>query len=292
MYMAESKIEVSIVLPCYNGGELLRVQLESIAIQEHDEPWELLFLDNASTDGSADVAREFEGRIPNLRIIDASAERGQPYALNLGIKLANGQRIIACDADDEVAPGWLRAMSLALKEHRFAVCRMDFAKLNPPWLRSSQQYDVLPLLWYHPRLAYAAGATLGFQKSLYEEIGPFDSSLPYLHDTEFCIQAQLRGVPIILVKDAVLHYRRRTSLKAHYKQSRNYAAYNTILAKRYAPDDTGHSHQWSVYIKEWMRIMAMLPRIRSIRTRYDIAWLIGQQAGRLDGVFKHGGILV
>lgn len=126
-----SGIQISVVLPCYNGGELLNVQLEALATQQHDEPWELLFLDNASTDGSSNVARQYEARIPNLRIIDASAERGQPYALNLGIGLARGPMIITCDADDEVAPGWLNAMARALREHRFVASRMDQTKIEP-----------------------------------------------------------------------------------------------------------------------------------------------------------------
>ncbi len=270
----------------------MKVQLEALAAQEYEEPWELLFLDNGSTDGSAETARQYEGIIPNLRIIDASAERGQPYALNLGIKLAHGPFILTCDADDEVAPGWLRAMAEALKEHRFVASRVDHVKLNPPWLQWNQQSDVLPKLWYHPHMPYAAGATLGFRKSLFEEIGRFDPALPYLHDTEFCIQAQLRGVTIVLVKDAVLHYRKRTSLKAHYRQSRNYAVYNTILAKRYEPQGQKKWPHVKEYIMEWIRFFKLLPRIRSITRRYDMGWIVGRQLGRVEGVVKFRGTLV
>jgi glycosyltransferase involved in cell wall biosynthesis len=290
--MNNQGIVVSVVLPCYNGGALLRVQLEALAAQEYEEPWELLFMDNGSTDGSAEMAREFENRIPNLRVIDASAEQGQPYALNLGIKLARGPFILTVDADDEVAPGWLRAMAEALREHRFVASRKDLVKFNPPWLQWSQQSEVLPKLWYHPYMPYAAGATLGFRKSLFEEIGPFDPALPYLHDTEFCIQAQLRGVTIFLVKDALLHYRRRNSLKAHYRQSRNYAVYNTILAKRHMPQGGKKWPRVKEYVKEWIRFFKMLPRIRSITRRYDMAWIIGRQLGRVEGVVKFGGTLV
>lgn len=285
-------IVVSIILPCYNGGDLLRVQLESLASQNYEEPWELLFLDNGSTDGSADTARQFENRISNMRIIDASAEQGQPYALNLGIKMARGPFILTVDADDETGPGWLKAMAEGLKKHRFVASTVDHVKLNPPWLRWNQQSKALPELWYYPHLPYAAGATLGFHKTVFEEVGRFEPSLPYLHDTEFCIQAQLRGVVIVLVKDAVLHYRRRNSLKAHYKQSKNYAVYNTILAKRYVAQAGKRENPIPAYLKDWIYLLTLLPRMRSMRTRYDMVWMIGRQIGRLEGVFKHGGILV
>lgn len=286
------QIDVSVVLPCYNGGSLLARQLDSIAAQEFEQPWELVFVDNASTDGSADLARGYRDRIPNLRVIDASAEKGQPFALNTGIHAANGRRIILCDADDEVAPGWLRAMAMALEEHRFVASRMDLRKLNPPWLHSDQQAKILPKLWYHPHAPYAAGATLGFQRSLFDEIGPFDSSLPYLHDTEWCIQAQSRGVLIQLVEGAVVHYRRRTSLRAHLRQSRNYAVYNTILARRHLPEGGGSSTYWKTFMRDWLRLVRMSRRIRSVSRRYELAWMFGRQLGRMEGVFKFGGVPV
>lgn len=288
----KTPIDVSVVLPCYNGGPLLAVQLDAIAAQEFDQPWELVFVDNASTDGSADMARAYQDRIPNLRVIDASAEKGQPFALNTGIKAAAGSRIILCDADDEVAPGWLRAMAAALSEHPLVASRMDQRKLNPKWLQSDMQWDTLQKLWYPPYSAHGAGATLGFHKSLFEDIGSFESSLPYLHDTEFCIQAGKRGVAMHLVTDAVVHYRRRTSLKAHMRQSRNYAVYNTILARRHQPEGGGVLAYWARFLRDWFRILLLLRRIRSTPRRYELAWMYGRQLGRIEGVIRFGGIPV
>lgn len=287
-----SAIDVSVVLPCYNGGDLLALQLDAVAAQQLDEPWELVFVDNASTDGSADLARSYQDRIANLHVLDASEEQGQPFALNTGIRAARGSRIILCDADDEVAPGWLRAMAAALSVHPLVASRMDQRKLNPPWLQSDMQWNTLQNLWYHPFSPHGAGATLGFQKSLFEEIGGFESALPYLHDTEFCIQAHLRGIGMKLAEDAVVHYRRRTSLKAHMKQSRNYAAYNTILARRHLPADGGVSSAWMKFLGDWFRMLPLLRRIRSLPRRYELAWMWGRQLGRIEGVLKHGGIPV
>lgn len=285
-------IDVSVVLPCYNGGALLGVQLDSLAAQQFEQPWELVFVDNGSTDGSADLARGYHGRIPNLRVIDASAEKGQPFALNTGIKAARGSRIILCDADDEVAQGWLRAMAAALVEHRFVASRMDQQKLNPRWLQSDQQSKVLPELWYHPHTPYAAGATLAFQRSLFDEVGPFDPALPYLHDTEWCIQAQKLGVSIHLVMDAVLHYRRRGSQRAYLRQSRNYAVYNTILARRHMPKGDGSLIYWKIFMKDWVTLVRRLRGIRSVSRRYELAWRLGRQLGRIEGVLRFGGVPV
>ena len=287
-----SSIRTSVVLPCFNGGPLLRVQLDALAAQVHEGSWELVFVDNGSTDGSADMARGFAARIPNLRVVDASAERGQPYALNTGIRAARGSRILLCDADDEVAPGWLTAMVAALERHVLVAARVDHRRLNPPWLQWDQQSHTLPSLWYYPHVAYAAGATLGFRRTLFDEIGPFDPELPYLHDTEFCIQAQLRGVSIVLVPDAVVHYRRRASLKAHFRQSRNYALYNTILARRHLRDPADAGPHARGFLRDWLTLLRLLPRSRPLPTRYELTWMLGRQLGRMEGYLKRNGVPV
>jgi glycosyltransferase involved in cell wall biosynthesis len=293
--MADSSqpVTVSVVLPCFNGGPLLDAQLTALAAQRHDEPWELVFADNGSTDGSLERALALAERMPNVRVVDAAAERGQPYALNTGIAAARGAAILLCDADDEVAPGWLAAMATALKTHRFVAARVDHTKLNPPWLHWTQQVDRLPSLWYHPFLPYAAGATLGFQRSLFDEIGPFEPALPYLHDTEFCIRAQLRGVPIVLVPEAVVHYRRRANLSGHLRQARNYAAYNTLLARRHRPASQSIAPYVKQFLTDWWTLARLLRHgRRSVERRYEFTWLLGRQLGRIEGVVKHGGIPV
>jgi glycosyltransferase involved in cell wall biosynthesis len=194
---------LSVVIACYNGATTLPVQLEALSTQEWSRSWEVVLADNGSTDGSAEIATGYAKKLPNMRMVDASACQGQPFALNTGIRASRGASIALCDADDEVAPGWLAGMGEALLQHDFVACTMDHVKLNPAWLQWPQQKTELQRLWYPPFLPHAGGATLGFKRTLYDDLGGFDERLRYLHDTEFCIRAELKGIRLTFVNTAV-----------------------------------------------------------------------------------------
>lgn len=285
-------MKLSVVIPCYNGGETLAAQLDALVGQEWSQPWEIVFADNRSTDKSREIAESYQGKLPNLRIIDASARQGQPFALNTGIRAALGESVALTDADDIVAPGWVAAMGEALSRHEFVACRIETAMLNPPWLRGHEQEKGLQKIWYPPWLPHAGGGTLGFRKTLFEKVGDFDDALPYLHDTDFCFRAQKQGYRLEFVPDAVLHLRRRDSLIGNFKQSRNYAEYNAILAKRYWGAGDSVRPFFARFLLEWFGLLFSAGDLRRKTGRYLWMWRCGCQFGRLKGLVLRRGIPV
>ncbi len=282
-------MKLSVIIPCYNGADTLEEQLKALASQYWSEPWEVIFADNGSTDHSVDIVRRYFDRLPNLRIIDASARRGGPYALNAGAEAAAGKALIFCDADDEVGQGYVAAMGKALAKYDFVACRFDIEKLNPPWLqraRGATQIDGLQVIWYPPYLPHAAGCTLGVKRSLHKAIGGFDESLPSLHDTDFCFRLQLAGVKLHFVPNAVVHYRYRNTLSGIYRQSRAYAEYNVRLSKRYQSSGDRISQPWKGYMDDWKRLLQHLTWMRRKEGRGRVMWLLGRQVGRLKGITK------
>ena len=285
-------MKLSVIIPCYNAEDTLAAELDAICAQHWTQPWEVLLVDNRSTDSSRKIAESYLDRLPNLRIIDASESQGQPFALNTGIRAARGESVALCDADDEIAPGWVAAMGEALATHEFVACRIDTAKLNPKWLHGHDQESGLQQIWYPPYLPHAGGGTIGFRKKLFEEVGDFDDALPCLHDTDFCFRAQKLGYHLHFVPDAVLHVRKRDSLSAHYKQSRNYAEYNVILAKRYWPPQESQTPFLKAFLHDWYLLLRHLRRLRSTPGRYWWVWGFGRQIGRIKGMLIHGGVPV
>ena len=124
-------MKLSVIIPCLNAAGTIGAQLDALAVQQWDQPWEVIVADNGSTDRSLAIVERYRYKLPNLRVVDASARRGQPCALNTGAMAAKGDALAFCDADDEVAPGWLPAMGKALSKYDFVACRVDFKKLNP-----------------------------------------------------------------------------------------------------------------------------------------------------------------
>jgi glycosyltransferase involved in cell wall biosynthesis len=285
-------VKLSIVIACYNAADTLAGQLDALCRQEWSQPWEILLVDNRSTDASRAIAESYMERLADLRIIDASERQGQPFALNTGIRAARGESVALCDADDEIDHGWVAAMGDALAQHEFIACRIDTAKLNPEWLQGHDQQNDLQRIWYPPWLPHAGGGTLGFRKELFDRVGDFDDALPYLHDTDFCFRAQALGYALHFVPEAVLHMRKRGNLRAHYRQAYNYAHYNAILARRYWGAGDSEKPFRREFYREWFRLLRGPGSLRSQRARYWWVWRLGRQMGRLKGMLHHGGVPV
>lgn len=285
-------MKLSVIIPCYNAAETLGFQLEALAKQQWSQPWEIIVADNRSKDNSREIAESYQERLPNLRIVDASEKQGASFTRNKAIRAAAGEALALCDADDEVAEGWVAAMGEALSCHDFVACRIDAAKLNPPWLRGHQQEVGLQMIWYPPWLPHVGGGTMGFKRSMFEAVGGFDEKMIHLEDTEFSFQAQMRGFVIQFVPDAVLHVRRRGNLQEHYRQSRNYAEYNVILAKKYWPENESAFKFYRGFVADWFRLALDVRELRTAGGRFSLAWSLGRQTGRLKGMLFSGGIPV
>jgi glycosyltransferase involved in cell wall biosynthesis len=285
-------MRLSVIIPCLNGATTLGVQLDALAQQQWNQCWEVIVADNGSSDESLSIVQRYRNRLPNLRVVDASARRGQPYALNVGAIAAEGDSLAFVDADDQVAPGWLSAMGEALSKYDCVACRIDLKKLNPSWLEEifqdhEQQRDGLIKAWYPPYLWHAGGGTLGIKKALHEAIGGFDESLPYEHDTDYCFKVQLRGVEIRFVPEALTYVRCRHSLRALFHQARHWAEYTVLIYKYYRSYEDKRRTPWKTFIRQWKNLFLSIPAIHYKAGRALWIWKLGWQLGILGGSLKH-----
>jgi glycosyltransferase involved in cell wall biosynthesis len=284
-------ILISVIIACYNAEKTLSETLEALCTQEWDGTWEIILSDNRCTDGSVDIFQGFARRYPQIamRLVDASAIKGQPHAMNVAIHAARGKSVLFCDADDVVAPGWLAAMGGALQKHEFVAARMDLRRLNEAWVsdyRRNKQELELEKLGYPPFLHHAGGGTFGFHKSVFDRVGEFDHNLPCLMDTDFCIRAQLAGFELHYVPDAVIYIRSRSDLRGIYLQAYNYAKYNLILSKRYRAFGRPAPRRWVRFFRRWISLAKVYSRPRSdmvtkARARRTLGWTMGLTAGIL-----------
>jgi glycosyltransferase involved in cell wall biosynthesis len=285
-------VQLSVILPCYNGADTISVQLEALAAQIWSGVWELIVVDNRSTDDSVAVAERYRSRFRHFRIVHAVDQQSRPHALNVGCRAARGDAVAFCDADDEVAPGWVAAIGEALQQQDFVASRFEVEKLNPPWLQKVRpwgQRDRLPNIWYPPYLPYAGGCGMGIKRCIHERVGGFDEKLPHLQDADYCFKVQLQGVPLGFVPDALVHVRFRYSLWATFHQARNWAEYNVVLYKKYrGVSGAVMPRPWRRYARDWVRLFKSLPRATTKARFGACIWLIGWQCGRLAGCIECG----
>lgn len=286
-------MKLSVIVPCYNAEDTLGVQLEALARQKWSEPWEVIVADNASTDGSLAVVEQFRHRLPNLRIVLALTKRGVSHTMNAGASVAQGESIAFCDADDEVAPGWLAAIGDALTVSDIVASRHDFEKLNRLWTQKNckwvTQQHKLERTRFHPYLFHAGTCGLAAKRWLHEAVGGFDESLPVLSDVDYCFKTQLQGATLRFVPGAVVHVRRRERLGDSFKQARMWAKYNVLMYKRYHTPGVKFPRPWRHYLYYWLQFMGDLKHVRSKEDYAKLVWFFGWQLGLLQGSIRFCG---
>jgi glycosyltransferase involved in cell wall biosynthesis len=280
-------VEISVIIPSYNAEQVIAAQLEALANQQWRGTWEVIVADNGSTDRTLEVVEQYRSRLPGLRLVDASDRRGAAHARNLGAQAAQGQYIIFVDSDDVIAPAFIDAMAEALTKHDFVAPRLEALTLNHHWtarLGEHPQYFGLMRYYNEPFLYHAGGCGLGLRRSVFLGLGGFDESVIELEDSEFCFRAQLAGVEMHFVPDAVISVRNRASLRGMLRQSRRWGRAEVGMAIRYRgrTSPARALYLWLRYFGRWAKLLLMLPSLRS-RT-YVARWF--QEAARQVGILE------
>jgi N-acetylglucosaminyl-diphospho-decaprenol L-rhamnosyltransferase len=102
--VSSSPLTLSVILVSYNSRDFLPACLESLAENLEAVPHEIIVVDNASSDGSADWVAE---TAPNVRLIANRENKGYPIANNQGIAVARGEYVLLLNPDTIVGPGVL-----------------------------------------------------------------------------------------------------------------------------------------------------------------------------------------
>ncbi len=106
---------VSVIMPCYNAAQTLEKAVESVLAQTHTN-WELLLLEDGSCDESLSKARQLATSDSRIKLIASAANRGVIRMRNIGIRLASGDWIAFCDADDWWQPDKLEIQLLKARQ--------------------------------------------------------------------------------------------------------------------------------------------------------------------------------
>lgn len=277
-------VEVSVVVAFHDAAAHLGQQLSALARQELDGAWEVIAVDDASSDDSRRIAESFSEHL-NLRVIPTSERRGQAHALNVGARAAAGEKLLFLDADDEVAPGYLGAMSVALEAHELVAARLDHITLNSKWVQSAYglHWQETDIDVYFGFLPFAGGCAVGVSRRVFELVGGFREELSPAHDVAFSWDVQLAGTALHFVPDAVLRYRYRDTLSGLYRQTRQQGSITPLLYKRYRK----MGMERRIAFRAWLDLLGAVARARTKADLAPIMVLLGYRVGRLTGSIRH-----
>ena len=213
----------SVIIPTLNEGTKLAMTTNSILSATRYPNYEIIVVDDGSTDGSTD----FYERYPNERInLVKTSGCGVARARNLGADHARGKFLVFLDAHCRVSPNWLDDFAAMLSAPDVAVAGPSFTKLETPNPRGCGMYWAdwsLDQHWFEPvegvgayEVPLTTGACQAFRRDAFFALGRYDDDFTRWgsEDVEICLRAWLLGGRVVVNPSITI---------AHYfRESRNY----------------------------------------------------------------------
>jgi len=255
---------VSILIPCFNAVRYLGKTIESAQAQSWERT-ETIVVDDGSTDGSLELARQFESSL--VKVIHQE-NRGACCARNRAYEEAQGDYIQWLDADDLLHPEKINLQIDAVRmlglEERTLLTGPFGQFLNRPWKSKFRPtplwQDLKPVDWIINKFysyTWMNPATWLLSRQLVEAAGPWDETLARDQDGEYICRVISRANFVKFVKRATSYYRQSGRLSVSNSFSRK--AYESIwrsirLCVRYLLDleDSRRSRDACVtYLRTW-----------------------------------------
>jgi glycosyltransferase involved in cell wall biosynthesis len=189
---------VSVIIPAHNRRALVMEAVESVLAQRGFKAFELIVVDDGSTDGTADALAPFRDRLRYLW----QPNRGVAAARNAGVQLAGGDWIAFLDSDDLWLPAKLATQMRFVAERPLVrICQTDEiwmrngVRVNPRRHHCKPDGDIfLPSL---QRCLVSPSAVL-LRRDLFEAEGGFDEALPVCEDYDLWLRLA-RHTPVALI---------------------------------------------------------------------------------------------
>lgn len=123
---------VSVIMPSYNTGEYIAASIESVLAQTYPN-WELLIVDDCSTDSTVEVIRRYQD--PRIILLKNKTNSGAALSRNYGLREAKGRWIAFLDSDDTWEPAKLEKQLRFMQENGYAFTFTDYRIcLNGEWM--------------------------------------------------------------------------------------------------------------------------------------------------------------
>ena len=283
---------ISVAITVRNARRTLPVQLESLAAQVFEDPWELVISDGGSDDGTIEFLQEWIGNCElNTRLVDVGRP-GIAAGRNVAVANTTGESIVFCDADDMVAPGWLRSMAEGFENSRLVIGQVHLITGEPDSdaVESAHQAGwggsivspEKPSLGFFPS---GLTANLGFSRSLFDELGGFDETFDTGEDIDFVWRARELGETPMYCTGAIVLKRVRSTPIERFSQHLRFgrsAPQLYVRHRQYGMPSSGRSS-----LKAWLWLLLKTPGALVGKERTEWAAVFGHRIGRLIGSIQH-----
>jgi dolichol-phosphate mannosyltransferase len=221
-------IEISVVVPVFNEEENLPILIPRLAdvLNHLGDAYEVIFVDDGSSDGSRKILKEMVSKYPFFRMIGLSENRGLSTALIAGMREARGEKIVTLDSDLQNDPEDIPKLVGCLDRYDMATgWRM---KREDPWLKkvSSKVANTVRNRLSGEEIKDSACTLRAFKRECIKEIPVFNGMHRFLSTL-----VKMKGYRIIEIP--VAHHPRRFGKSKYNIRNRALRSFVDLLAVRW-----------------------------------------------------------
>jgi glycosyltransferase involved in cell wall biosynthesis len=221
-------IEISVVVPVFNEEENLPILLSRLVevLNGLHQPFEMIFVDDGSSDGSRKVLKEMINQYPPLRLIGFKENRGLSTALLAGMREARGKKIVTLDSDLQNDPADIPKLLREMDHYDMATGWRQ--KREDPWLKkiSSKIANAVRNRLSGERIHDSACTLRAFRRECLQDIWVFNGMHRFLSTL-----VKMEGYRIVEVP--VSHHPRRFGKSKYNIRNRLWRSFIDLLVVRW-----------------------------------------------------------
>ena len=276
-------MDVSVVIVNYNTKALLKQCLESIYVKTQNIDFEIIVIDNASTDDSIQMLK---AEFPSVRLIENTENLGFGRASNLGAMSANGNYLIFLNSDTILLNNAFHIFFNSMILNNISLCgcylyNSDKEKIhsfdsNASPLRTLVRFSYysFPILrkiklffikdnslnekQHLIKVGYITGADIFVKKEIFKKIGGFDEHFfMYFEDDDFCRRAKLAGFDSFIISGPKIIHLEGASIKHTYKKIKILEKSFLYYMKKYNTKKTYAIIKFSLLVCAYLRLFSL-----------------------------------
>jgi glycosyltransferase involved in cell wall biosynthesis len=225
---------VSVIIPVYNSEKTLPTTIQSILTQKTSKSFELIIVDDESTDKTREVAEQFGNKIKLL----TQKKFGPAKARNLGAKNAKSKILLFIDADCVASRKWLEEMIKPFKNKEIAGVQGAYKSKQPELSAKFSQIEIedrYDLLKEAESLDWIGSYSAGYRKKDFIEAMGFDESFPIAsgEDPALSFKMNLMQKKIVFNPEAIVYHMHPKKFSEYFIKKFFRAFYRVILYKKF-----------------------------------------------------------
>lgn len=251
-------VAVTILVPCYNEAKVMDKTCQHLQYLNYPQ-YEVLFLDDASTDTTVDIIRKYVQKVPQFKLHTLPQNAGKANALNVGLQMVDTPLVLVLDADTHLDSNTLYWMVRMHKEnpHRGAVTGNVFIKNKASALAKLQAAEftcIIGLIKRCQQMAQAlftvSGCATMYRLEALRNVGGFSTSTA-TEDVDMTWRLQRNGYSVAFEPNAKVFIQAPTSIKDYVKQRKRWATGGWHLLRQHANVlyDKARTILWIVYLE-------------------------------------------